>query len=83
MNSKFRDDMDTNDLISASIALQNMRSDCLDWVIVGIEKPQEFDQNVVFHLTRVGGDPSKHSDNRVIILSAEYVADFYKEEKVE
>jgi len=63
-------DASVEDLVNATEFVHHLRPDFRDMIVMGIEKAQARDQNVVFHLSS-----RKSDDKRLFILAAEFITE--------
>jgi hypothetical protein len=59
-----------DDLVLSTEFIHHIRPELREKYVIGIEKAQPFDQNVIFHLATFGSK----SDNEIFMLSADYIA---------
>lgn len=59
------------DLVASTEFLHYIKPDLRDKLVIGIEKAQPLDQNVVFHLSKIGSK----DEHEIFMLSAEYISE--------
>lgn len=69
-------DSSTNDLVRATQFLHHIKPTYRNKLVIGIEKPQQLDHSVVFHLIErklPEGETRSDEHKSIFMLSAEYI----------
>jgi hypothetical protein len=70
---EFRDDLSVDDYVEITRGLHKLIPRHRGWAVTAVEIPLPEDQNLVLHLTRIRGDEDNDEDNKVIMLSFDYI----------